>query len=142
MSVHSIFSALKMENQRRIRYFVIFVSLIIFCYQVNTALYNVMSDDTVDSTEYINISNLESPPVITVCPRQSINKQILQEWGYKGHAYILLSGKLIAMPEALKEFSRFQDLLDRFDPRGIQTFDPLYNSQAPSPLLFYFVKTD
>ena len=75
---------------QRIRYLVIVVSLVIFCYQIDVALYNLMSDDTVDSTEYIPISHLDPLPIITFCPRQE------EDWknGEKGFASIdhLLKG--------------------------------------------------
>ena len=71
-----------MTLQRRIRYFVILVSVIIFCYQLKVALNNLMSDATVDSTEYIPISKLDSPPVITLCPRQGIDEAKIVELGY------------------------------------------------------------
>ena len=66
------------------RYFVVITSLIIFCDQMNIALHNLMGEETVDSTEYIPISDLEAPPVITICPRQREDKQKLKEssWGY------------------------------------------------------------
>ena len=64
------FANIKMEFQGRLRQIVIIVSLIIFCYQVKVALENLIGKETVDSSEYIKISELESPPVITFCPRQ------------------------------------------------------------------------
>ena len=63
-----------------IRYFVILSSLIIFCYQLNVALQHLMGDSTVDSTELISISKLDSLPVITFCPNQGGK---LDKWGYK-----------------------------------------------------------
>ena len=71
-----------MELQRKIRYFVIVASLIIFLYQMNTALHNLMSNETVDSTEYIPISELDPLPVLTFCPRQKVNTQRIHEFGY------------------------------------------------------------
>ena len=53
---------------------------------MKTALENLMSEPTVDSTEHISIMNLEAPPVITICPRQPITeetKQQLIELGYR-----------------------------------------------------------
>ena len=41
-----------------------------------------MSKATVDSTEYIPITDLDSPPVITLCPRQEYDEEKLKEWGY------------------------------------------------------------
>ena len=40
-----------------------------------------MGVETVDSTENILISDLDSPPVITLCPRQEYDYEILDEWG-------------------------------------------------------------
>ena len=60
------------------------VSLGIFCYQINVALDNLMSKATVDSTEYIPISDLNSPPIITFCPKQAENRILLFKWGYFG----------------------------------------------------------
>ena len=71
-----------MTFQRSIRYLVIFVSLIIFCYQLHVALEHLLSIQTVDSTEYIPISDLESPPIITFCPRQVEDEKSLWELGY------------------------------------------------------------
>ena len=70
-----------MAAQRIIRNFVIVASLAIFCYQINVALDNLMSNATVDSTKDIPISDLDSPPVITFCPRQEYDYEILDEWG-------------------------------------------------------------
>ena len=81
-----------MEFQRRLRYIVIFVSLIIFCYQVKIALDNLISNDAVDSTENIPISDLDSPPVITFCPRQGVDDRKLKEWGHWYHIRNLLKG--------------------------------------------------
>ena len=71
-----------MESLRKIRFLLIFVSLIIFCYQLNTALQHLQSNDTVDSTEFIPISELDQPPVITFCPGQGSNLTRLAEYGY------------------------------------------------------------
>ena len=49
---------------------------------MHVALENLMSDDTVDSSEYIQISDLDSPPVITFCPRQKLNSEKVDELGY------------------------------------------------------------
>ena len=50
---------------------------------MRTALHQILSQETVDSTDYIKISDLDSPPVITFCPRQiDIYKKDLGEWGY------------------------------------------------------------
>ena len=74
-----------------IRYFVILVSLIAFCYQLIQALCRLMSNDVVDLTEDVPISDLDSPPVITVCPRQPVNRQQLIDWGYTyGEGYLML----------------------------------------------------
>ena len=71
-----------MELQRKIRYVIILASLIIFCFQINTALHHLINKNTVDSTEHISISELDSPPVITICPRQKQNTEKLAEYGY------------------------------------------------------------
>ena len=76
-----------MEFQSRIRYFVILVSLIIFCYQLNIALYHLLREDTVDSSEYIPISEMDSPPIITFCPRQGADSQKMFGLGYGKHWY-------------------------------------------------------
>ena len=68
-----------MKMDSIIRNIVILSSLIIFCYQLYTALHNLMSNTSVDSTEKIPISDLEYPPLITICPRQK--QSILAEWG-------------------------------------------------------------
>lgn len=49
---------------------------------MNTALHQILSIDTVDSTEYIPISQLNPPPVITFCPRQGYDEDKLFELGY------------------------------------------------------------
>ena len=58
---------------------------------MNTALHHLMNEETVDSTEFISISDLESPPVITFCPRQGENKELLEEYGY-GDLSMLMQG--------------------------------------------------
>ena len=68
------------------------VSLGIFCYQINVALDNLMSKATVDSTEYIPISDLNSPPIITFCPKQAENRILLFKWGYFGSISNFLTG--------------------------------------------------
>ena len=84
-----------MGCQRMIRYFVILVSLIIFCYQLIQALCRLMSNDVVDLTEDVPISDLDSPPVITVCPRQPVNEQQLRYWGYISGVGFLMRGNYI-----------------------------------------------
>ena len=80
-----------MGIQRKIRYFVILVSLIMFCYQLNTALQHLMDEGTVDSTDVISISDLEAPPVVTFCPRQGAWYEKLAELGYS-NVYNLMQG--------------------------------------------------
>ena len=87
-----------MTLHSRIRYFIILVSVIIFCYQFKVALNNLKSKATVDSTEYVQISDLDSPPVITFCPRQPINEGRLMEWGWGAilriNVNFLMQGKI------------------------------------------------
>ena len=71
-----------MKIQNLIRNFVILASVIIFCYQLTTALNKLLSDATVDSSEEVPISDLEYPPLITICPRQEKQWQSIKEWGY------------------------------------------------------------
>ena len=71
-----------MQVQGGIRCFVIVASVIIFCYQMILALARLMGDATVDSTEYISISDLDSPPVITFCSNQGADYRALIELGY------------------------------------------------------------
>ena len=74
---------MNMELYNKIRNFVVIISLIIFFYQITVALHKLMSDSTVDSSEYIPISQLTSPPVITFCPRKQIDsKKLNEEFGY------------------------------------------------------------
>ena len=49
---------------------------------MNVALDNLLSDVSVDSTEYVQISELEHPPIITFCPRQPINEIKLVQYGW------------------------------------------------------------
>ena len=81
-----------METVLAIRYLVVLASLIIFCYQMNIALHHLMSVDTVDSSEYIPISDLDSPPVITICPMLKQDVKPLNDLGYM-HTYNLMNGK-------------------------------------------------
>ena len=62
------------------------------------ALKNLKDDATVDSTEYIQVSDLDTPPTITFCPRQRVERQILIGLGYENwygdsYSYHLLAGK-------------------------------------------------
>ena len=63
----------------------------IFCYQIHNALNKLMGDETVDSTAYIPISDLESPPIITFCPIQPESMYKLAELGYDT-SYKLVQG--------------------------------------------------
>ena len=83
-----------MVNQKTVRHIVILISLVIFCYQLKVAFDNVLSNATVDSTEYIPISDLDSPPVITVCPRQGVDDERLYELGYSYIGHLLQGNKL------------------------------------------------
>ena len=49
---------------------------------MNKALHLLMKNETVDSTQNINITDLDPPPLITFCPRQKVNTQKLDEFGY------------------------------------------------------------
>ena len=80
---------MKIKLQNSIRYIVILASLIIFCYQFNTALLHLIGKETVDSTEYIPLSDAKSLPVITICPRQGQDFTRLNEWGYYTIDYLL-----------------------------------------------------
>ena len=71
-----------MKFLRTTRYLVIVASIIIFFYQIKVALDNLMSENTLDSTENIHISDLDSTPVITFCPRQGEDTNKLDEWGF------------------------------------------------------------
>ena len=73
-----------MDFQRGLRYLVIFGSLFIFCYQFRVALRHLVSETTVDSTEYISIADLDTPPVVTICPRQPVDEEKLKDLGYDG----------------------------------------------------------
>ena len=76
-----------MTLEYKIRYFVILASLIIFCYQLNITLYHLLREDTVDTSEYIAISEMDSPPIITFCPRQGADSQKMHGLGYGKHWY-------------------------------------------------------
>ena len=82
-----------MDIVKQIRYFVIISSLIIFCYQFSRALHHLLGWETVDSTEHILVSHLDSPPVLTFCPRQDKNIEKFYEYGYMSRASDLLKGK-------------------------------------------------
>ena len=74
-----------MKFNNCIRYVVILISIFIFCYQISIAWKKLISKPTVDKTEYISITDLESPPIMTFCPRQhimDISKKQLRKWGY------------------------------------------------------------
>ena len=61
-----------------VRHAVVFVSLIIFCYQIKTGLEKLISEPTVDSSEFFPIYDLSEPPIITLCPRNNIATTKLQ----------------------------------------------------------------
>ena len=82
-----------MEIQNKVRYLVIAISLVIFCYQINTALHHLIGKQAVDSTEYIPITHLNPLPVITFCPRQGKDSEKLNEYGYMYNIGNLLQGK-------------------------------------------------
>ena len=83
-----------MEIKSCFRYFVILASLIIFCYQLYTALNHLLSEATVDSTQYIPISHLKYPPLLTICPRQEKTWKNIEDWGWEEVAddYSILTG--------------------------------------------------
>ena len=70
-----------MELQFSFRYLLILALFGFFCYQMRTAIKQIMSQETVDSTEYIQISDLNPPPAITFCPRQALNFLNAEEMG-------------------------------------------------------------
>ena len=43
-----------------------------------------MSQPTVDSTDYISLTDIKDTPLITVCPKQEIYTYGLSELGYYG----------------------------------------------------------
>ena len=87
-----------MEFQRKLRNLLLLASLLIFCYQMKVALNHLFSNATVDSTEFIPVSEV-TPPIITFCPRQQVDAQQLNELGYASRigntysTYNLLAGK-------------------------------------------------
>ena len=73
-----------MEFNNFIRYLVILISITIFCYQINIAWETLLSTPTVDKTDYIPVTKqkVKDLPIITLCPRQTIDVKELEEMGY------------------------------------------------------------
>ena len=81
-----------MEFEGRIRHIVIIISLIIFSYQLKVALEQLIGKETVDSSENIKISELETLPVITFCPRQGPDLAKLRDFGYLHNLKYFMKG--------------------------------------------------
>ena len=66
---------------KAINWLILVFSFIMFCYQVQIAVNNLRNPPVVDSTETLNISDVD-PPLITVCPLNQFNKTKMKEFGY------------------------------------------------------------
>ena len=81
------------QKKTAIRYLVLIFSFVMFCIQCETAITNLISPPTVDSTTIKNIEDVELP-VITLCPVNQTNQTALDELNYSNEQD-LLSGNTI-----------------------------------------------
>ena len=68
--------------------FLLIFSVVMFCYQFKTAIENLISPNLVDSTSIKNIEEINLP-IITICPRNQLNKAKLKELGYVDFSNVL-----------------------------------------------------
>ena len=69
------------------RFYTKYLKMILFL-KVNVAMNKLQSKHTVDSTQSLPISEMDQPPVITICPQNEQNEIFLQEAGYKFNSVV------------------------------------------------------
>ena len=91
---------------KAINWLILVFSFIMFFYQVQIAVNQLRNPPIIDSTEILNIADVD-PPLITVCPLNQFNKTKMKEFGYRNLNSVLsgYSYKNKQGPNFLKELS-------------------------------------
>ena len=71
-----------MNVPKAIRMLILVISFLMFIWQASVALSNLMDPPVVDSTEKLNIHDID-PQLITICPLDQFNLNKLNQFGYK-----------------------------------------------------------
>lgn len=81
---------LKMEGtlKKVFKGFILTVSFIMFFYQAKIAVEKLIDPPVIDSTEILNIEDIQ-PPLITICPLNQWNERKLRKIGYHNKDYFL-----------------------------------------------------
>ena len=79
-----------MNVTKAFRMLILAISLSMFLWQAYVAISKLMDPPVVDSTERLNMADIE-PLLITICPLEQWNKTMIKQYGY-GHLKDLLRG--------------------------------------------------
>ena len=74
-----------------IRFIVLSISFVMFCYQLKTATLNLMNPGLVD-INHERYATDDDMPLITVCPTNQTNTKRIQELGYYDYDNMLIKG--------------------------------------------------
>ena len=77
---------------KAIKWLILLISFIMFYIQAQIAVNSLRNPPSVDSTETLNIADVD-PPLITFCPLKQFNKTAMEEFGYKYGKDSFLSGE-------------------------------------------------
>ena len=100
--------------QNKVRFFIICVSVGMFCFQFNIAMNNILEPPVIDTTYYKSIGEVELP-LITVCPTNQTNLAALKEFGYKVELDLLAGSVLkkqqeVTRPLMITSWGGFQNI--------------------------------
>ena len=76
---------------KAIKWLILLISFIMFYIQAQIAVNSLINPPSVDSTETLNIADVD-PPLITFCPLKQFNKTAMKEFGYS-EKYSFLQGE-------------------------------------------------
>ena len=78
-----------MNFTKFIKFLILGVSSFMFTYQTLVAIQKLMNPPVVDSTERLNIKDIDTP-LITICPLNQWNTSKVKEFGYEDEFYLLM----------------------------------------------------
>ena len=74
---------------KAVKRLILLLSFIMFFYQAQIAVNNLRNPPVVDTTETLNIGDVD-PPLITICPLNQFNQAKIKEFGYNNLDSVLI----------------------------------------------------
>ena len=125
---------------KAIKWLILLISFIMFYIQAQIAVNSLRNPPIVDSTETLNIADVD-PPLITFCPLNQFNETKLREFGYYENSGILMgyhndeqfawgAQYNLTFDELIDEVLTYhKDLFDLEIREGNQNTNPLYEKR-------------